>query len=53
MNKQIALNRLCDILADRDLQCARREGAGLDGAQPSGAGQSGADLRGKGFVRRR
>ena len=25
MNKQIALNRLCDILADRDLQCARRE----------------------------
>ena len=25
MNKQIALNRLCDILADRDLQCALRE----------------------------
>lgn len=25
MNKQIALNRLCDILAERDLQCARRE----------------------------
>ena len=25
MNKQIALNRLCDILVDRDLQCARRE----------------------------
>lgn len=25
MNKQIALNRLCDILADRDLQYARRE----------------------------
>ena len=25
MNKQIALSRLCDILADRDLQCARRE----------------------------
>ena len=25
MNKQIALNRLCDILADRALQCARRE----------------------------
>ena len=25
MNKQIALNRLCDILADRDRQCARRE----------------------------
>ncbi|GAA6295995.1 peptide chain release factor H [Enterocloster asparagiformis] len=25
MNKQIALNQLCDILADRDLQCARRE----------------------------
>ena len=25
MNKQIALNRLCDILADSDLQCSRRE----------------------------
>lgn len=25
MNKQIALNRLCDILAERDMECARRE----------------------------